>query len=82
MSKNTEYDSSVTDMIINQLLKDSEDLTNSLEAFISERGKAIHSQKLALAAYDDEIAAILDNDSDDNYLLERFFHFYCKFFNF
>ena len=67
-SSNGEYDSSVADKIMKQLQKDSEELTFSLEGFINTRGQAIYSQKLALAAYDDEIAAIVDNESDEKYV--------------
>ena len=67
-SSKGEYDSSVADKIMKQLLKDSEDLTTSLEGFINTRGHAIYSQKLALAAYDDEIAAIIDPESDEKYV--------------
>ncbi len=69
-SSNGEYDSSVADKIMKQLQKDSEELTLSLEGFINTRGHAIYSQKLALAAYDDEIAAIVDTESDEKYVYD------------
>jgi len=63
-----DYDSTVADKIVNQLIKDSEDLTTSLQGFINTRGKIVQSQKLALATYDEEIAAINDSEADDNFM--------------
>ena len=58
-------DYSVTDKIIRQLARSSEDLTRSLEKFTSARGIAVESQKLALVAYEEEMRRIEGNDGDE-----------------
>ncbi len=51
-------ENTLTDKLIRQLARGSEDLTRSLEKFSAEREAAIKSQKLAIVAYDEEMRLI------------------------
>lgn len=58
-------DYSITDKLIRQLARSSEDLTKSLEKFSSQRAVAVENQKLALVTYEEEMRRIEGVRGDD-----------------
>jgi hypothetical protein len=58
---------SVTDKMMRQLARGSEELTKSLEKFGIQRHNVIQAQKLAFVEYDEEIRAIEEEFSNSSY---------------
>lgn len=58
-------ESSISDKLIRQLARSSEDLTRSLESFTSQRAVAVEAQKLALVAYEEEMRRIEGGRGDE-----------------